>query len=179
MRSLKTEGIVIKRRNFGEADRILTIFSKNFGKISVKATGVRKIISRRSGHIELLNRCTFSLYKGRGMAVLTEVENIENFSEIKDDLTKVGFSYHICELIDGLCAEEQEHEDVYELLKNTLNRLESNEDLVSVIHEFEIELLTRLGFYKAPIRKDFDTSAFIEQLLERKLKSKRLLKRFT
>ena len=179
MRSIKTEGIVIKRRNFGEADRLLTIFSKNFGKIQIKAGGVRKINSRRSGHIEPLNYCSFTLYKGRGMPFLTEVENLENFSNIKDDLTKVGFAYHICELIDGLCAEEQENQEVFNLLKQTLNRLEGSEDLVSVIHEFEIELLTKLGFYKAAIRKDLDTSAFIEQILERKLKSKPLLKRFT
>ncbi len=179
MRSIKIEGIVIKRRNFGEADRLLTVFSKTFGKIQIKAAGVRKINSRRSGHIELLNCCSFTLYKGRGMFLLTEVENTENFSGIKEDLTKVGFAYHICELIDGLCAEEQESPEIFYLLKETLSRLETSEDLVSVIHEFEIELLAKLGFYKATIRKDFDTSVFIEQILERKLKSKRLLQRFT
>ena len=179
MRWIKTEGIVIKRVNFGEADRLLTIFTKTLGKVQIKAAGVRRINSRRAGHIELLNQCKFGLYKGRGMFVLTEVESIRNFEEIKEDLTKVGFAYHICELVDGLCAEEQENIEVYNLLKETLGRLDGNEDLVPVIHEFEIELLTRLGFYKAPVPEDFDTSSFIEQILERKLKSKRILKRFT
>lgn len=180
MRSYKTEGIVIKRRNFSEADRIITIFSKQHGKIQVKAVGVRKITSRRSPHVELLNRSLFTLYKGRNMSLLTEVSNFENYAEIKADLTKVGFAYHICELIDGLCAENQEHADIFDLLQNTLKRMSTGEDLAFIIHEFEIELLTRLGFYKSSeLPADFNTSELIEQILERKLKSKQILPRFT
>ncbi|MCL5019562.1 MAG: DNA repair protein RecO [Patescibacteria group bacterium] len=180
MRSFKTEGIVIKRRNFAEADRIITIFSKNYGKIQIKATGVRKINSRRSSHIELLNYSRFNLYKAKSIPLLTEVENIENYSAIKEDLTKTGFAYHICELIDGLCAENQENEEVFNLLRKTLMLLSQKSDLALVIHEFEIDLLTCLGFYKhSDMNKDLDTSEFIEQILERKLKTKRLLPRFT
>ena len=180
MRSYKTEGIVIKRRNFGESDRIITVFSKQYGKIQVKAVGVRKINSRRSPHIELLNQSLFTLYKGRNISLLTEVSSLENFAEIKENLTKVGFAYHICELIDGLCAENQEHPDIFDLLQTTLQRMTTSEDLTFVIHEFEIELLTKLGFYKTTdFPRDFNTSEFIEQILERKLKSKQILPRFT
>ena len=62
-RAYKTEAIIIKRRNFGEADRILTILTKNYGKIQVRAPGVRKITSRRSSHIELLNFSSLTLYR--------------------------------------------------------------------------------------------------------------------
>ncbi len=162
MRSYKTEGIVIKRRNFGEADRFLTVFSKKHGKIQIKAVGVRKINSRRSPHIELLNHSLFNLYKGRGMPLLTEVENFENFSEIKENLAKVGFAYHICELVDGLCAENQENEEIFHLLLRTLNRLSFETDIALVIHEFEIDLLTKLGFYKpSNLSLALDTSSFI------------------
>ena len=64
MRTHKTEGIIIKRRNYGEADRILTVFTKYNGKIQVKATGIRRIPSRRSAHVELLNYSVLNLYKG-------------------------------------------------------------------------------------------------------------------
>jgi len=180
MRSYKTEGIVIKRRNFGEADRLLTVFSKKHGKIQIKAVGVRKINSRRSPHIELLNYSLFNLYKGRGMPLLTEVENFENFSEIKEDLTKVGNAYHICELIDGLCAENQENEEIFHLLQKTLKRLSFETDIAGLIRQFEIELLTKLGFYTPnKFSLNFDTSLFIEEILERKLKSKQMLPAFT
>lgn len=180
MRSYKTEGIVIKRKNFGEADRILTVFTKRQGKIVVKAIGVRRINSRRSPHIELLNHSFLTLHKGQSLPILTEVETIEDFSQIKENLTKVGFAYHLCELIDSLCAENQENKTVFPLLLETLGRLSKEEDVVDIIHGFEIELLTDLGFYpRFRFIQNLNTQAFIEQILERKLKSKQLLHHFS
>lgn len=175
MRAYKIEGIVIKRTNFGEADRILTIFTKKSGKIKVKALGVRKITSRRASHIELLNYSLLTLYKGKSLSILTEAQTVENFLEIKSDLLKVGFSYHICELVDGLCAENQENQDVFDLLKNTLNRLSKEDDIALIVHEFEISLLSALGFFPRTNTKDFDHSSYIESILERKLKARQIL----
>lgn len=177
MRSFKTEGIIIKRRNFGEADRIVTVFTRLNGKIQVKAVGVRRITSRRSSHIELLNHCVLTLYKGKSLPLLTEVETLENFSDIKEDLTKVGFAYHICELIDGLCPENQEQKAVFSLLANCLRQLSLDEPVARVIHEFEIELLSALGYWPKS-RPAFDTQYVIEKVLERRLKSKPILSQF-
>lgn len=180
MRTYKTEGIIIKRRNFGEADRILTVFTKRFGKIQVKAVGVRRITSRRSPHVELLNLSVLTLHKGKSLPILTEAQTIEDFSSIKDNLTKVGFAYHLCELVDGLCPENQENRRAFFLLEDVLDRLEKEDDIVSAVHEFEIELLTTLGYYKPSWRfQSIDTTSFIESILERRLKSKRLLSRFS
>lgn len=180
MRSFKTEGIIIKRKNFGEADRILTVLTKYQGKIQVKAAGVRKIQSRRSSHVELLNHSALFIYKGRGaLPVLTEAETLNSFQEIKDDLTKVGFSYHMCELIDGLCAENQENRVVFNLFKSTLDRLSDSEDIAITIHEFEVELLMLLGFWpKDRVVKNVNTEYIFENILERRLKSKSLLSKF-
>ncbi|MGA2911311.1 MAG: DNA repair protein RecO [Candidatus Levyibacteriota bacterium] len=176
MRSFKAEGIVIKRSNYAEADRIVTIFTKQNGKIKVKATGVRKISSRRSGHIEPLNYCIFSLYQGKGMPVLTEVESKECFPLLKKDLKRIGFAYHVCELIDGLCAENQEHPEVFLLLGRTLRKLSKEENLQLVIYEFELELLRLLGFQKATLSTArVNTQAVIEEILERSLKTKQIL----
>ncbi|MBA3723290.1 MAG: DNA repair protein RecO [Candidatus Levybacteria bacterium] len=123
MRTIKTEGIIIKRKNFGEADRLLTVITPYFGKLTIKATGVRKITSRRSAHIELLNHSALNLYKGSGMHVLTEVKMIDDHAAIKMDFTKVGLAYHMCELIDGLCPEGQENGNAYYLLKNALRQI--------------------------------------------------------
>ncbi len=130
MRNLRTEGIVIKRKNYGEADRILTILTKDHGKISVKATGVRKITSRRSSHIELLNHVAMGLYKANAFPVLTEAKMIEDFAPVKNDFSKVGLAYHLCELIDGLCAENQENSKVFFLLRNFLTQLAEGDELL-------------------------------------------------
>lgn len=174
-RSFKVEGIVIKRRNFLEADKIVTVFSKNKGKINIKASGVRKITSRRSGHIELFNNCIFNLHQGKNMPILTEIETIENFKHIKKDLKKVGIAYHLCELIDGLCPENQEHEDVYALLTDTLKKLSTESDLEALSYNFEIELLKSLGYYKSQGIEKVNTQALIEEILEKRLKTKQIL----
>lgn len=178
MRSFKTEGIIIKRRDSNEADRILTVYTKSHGKISVKAKGVKRVTSRRSSHIELLNHTQISLYKASQIPVLVEAQMINSFAEIKNDLQKTGFAYHICELIDGLCPEGQEQQEIFTLLKNTLNQLSlvTHEELVYTIHAFEIQLLTQLGFWHDTVQasKDLDTEKFIESILERKLKSNRI-----
>jgi DNA repair protein RecO (recombination protein O) len=177
MRTFKTEGIVIKRRDSGEADKFLTIFTKDFGKMQLKATGVRRIASRRSPHVELLNLVEISFYKGKGMPVLIEAQSRLTFDLIKEDLQAIGLAYHLCELIDGLCAEDEVHQDIFALLVSTLAKLHT-EDTVVIIHEFEVELLTILGFWNTGqsqyARDHVDTQQYIENLLERRLKSRRI-----
>lgn len=178
MRSFKTKGIIIKRRDFNEADRMITLYTEDFGKLEVKAQGVRRITSRRAPHIELLNYTEVSLYKGSSVTVLVEAQLINSFSEVKNNLNKVGFAYHICELIDGLCPEGELQPQIFSLLKNTLNELAltQGEELLFIVHDFEIQLLTLLGFWhKLPeASRELDTHQFIENILERKLKSHRI-----
>ena len=175
MRAFKTEGIVIKRRNYGEADRIVTIFSKKHGKLSIKAKGVRKISSRRSGHIELLNYCIFNLHQGKSMPILTEVEAREDFYNLKQNLKKIGLAYHVCELVDGLCAENQETPEIFLLLGRTLRKISKGEGSKQVIKQFELSLLKLLGFYSRSEGIELNTHEFIENILERKLKSKQVI----
>lgn len=174
MKTIVVEGIVLKRRNFGEADRILTVFTRNNGKMLIKAVGVRKIASKRSPHIEPLNHAVMSIYKGKSMPILTEIEAKESFSDIKNDLTTIGFAYHLCELIDGLCPEGQENSSVFNLLLDVLRDLPTTEDLSGRIHEFEVALLTTLGYWSEETNIP-NTASLIERILERRLKTVRML----
>lgn len=174
MNRVVVEGIVLKRRNSGEADRILTVFTRKFGKMTLKAAGVRKITSKRSSHIEPLNHAILSLYQGKGMPVLTEVTTKESFSNLKQDLTKIGFAYHLCELVDGLCPEGQENEVVFDLLLGVLSDLCDDVNVALRIHEFEVALLTSLGYWSEK-SATLDMSTVIESILERKLRTMRML----
>lgn len=176
MRTIRVEGIILKRRNVGEADRILTVFTKEFGKMQIKAKNVRKIASKRSSHVEPLNLSVLSLYKGYALPILTEAATIESFSSIKEDLSRIGFAYHLCELVDGLCPENQEQQEVFFLLKNVLSKLALGTDIAMTIHEFEVSLLTVLGYWSSQTKlQNVDLSYLIEGLLERRLKSRQIL----
>ncbi len=145
MRGIKVEGVILKRRNLGEADRILTVFSLQKGKISVLAKGVRRITSRRSGNVELLNRSLMYLHQAKTFLILTEATTLDTFSKIKSDLTLSTYAYHILELVDKLTAENQENRILYEHLVQVLKRLEKNPRQI-LIRAFEAKILSNLGF---------------------------------
>lgn len=145
MRAIKVEGIILKRRNLGEADRILTVFTHNLGKISVLAKGVRKITSRRAGNVELLNRVSMFLYPAKTFLILTEALSLNTHQKIKENLTLSTVAFHIIELIDKLTAENQENRIVYEHLVEVLKRLERNPRQI-LIRAFEVKILSNLGF---------------------------------
>ncbi|OGH14376.1 MAG: DNA repair protein RecO, partial [Candidatus Levybacteria bacterium RIFCSPHIGHO2_01_FULL_38_26] len=167
MRSYKTEGIVIKRRNFGESDRILTLLTNSYGKIQAKAPGVRKITSRRSSHTELLNLTFLTLYKSprSSLPIVIEAKASEEFLSIKNSLKKIGYAYYICELIDILCAQSQENRRVFFLARDTLFQLSNNIGNTSAIEYFEDELLVTLGFLPRT-HKLIDKRNFIESIVE-------------
>lgn len=146
MQSLKTEGVILKRRNFGEADRILTVFSQKLGKVPVLARGVRKITSRRAGNVELLNRVVLYLHQGKNFYLLTEAEGLNTYQKIKEDLTLSTYAYHVIELIDRLLVENQENLIVYHNLLEVLQRLELNPRQI-FIRAFELKLLSKMGFW--------------------------------
>ena len=145
MLGIKFEGIILKRRNLGEADRILTVFSLQRGKISVLAKGVRRITSRRAGNVELLNRVSLYLHQAKTFLILTEATSLDTYQKLKEDLTLSTYAFHIIELIDKLTAENQENRILYEHLVAVLQRLSRNPRQI-LVRAFEIKILTNLGF---------------------------------
>jgi DNA repair protein RecO (recombination protein O) len=174
MRSYKTEGIVIKRTNFSEADRILTVFTKKHGKIKMLAKGVRRITSKRGPNIEVFNEVSVFIHHGKTFDILTEVELQNSFSKIRKNLDLVGLAFHVCELVDNLCPENEPHPQVYENLREVLSELDSG-----LVNKFERNLLIELGYLpKSKVFEKVDTTSYVEKILEKKLKTKRILSKF-
>lgn len=145
MQGIKVEGIILKRRNLGEADRILTVFSLQRGKISVLAKGVRRIISRRAGNVELLNRVSLYLHQAKTFLILTEATSLGTYPKLKEDLTLSTYAFHIIELVDKLTAENQESRSLYNDLVAVLERLSENPRQI-LVRAFEVKVLSNLGF---------------------------------
>src|SRR5437588_12010003 len=84
-RSYSTEAIILKRSDLGEADRILTLFTPYKGKFHAIAKGIRRPISKKAGHIELLSHCQLHVAVGRNLDIVTQPEGIQNFMHVHND----------------------------------------------------------------------------------------------
>lgn len=164
MPAVTTEGLILKRINFGEADKVLTVLTDRYGKIPVIAKGIRRITSRRAGNVELLNRVKLHLFKAKNYT-LNEAESLETFKTLKENLTLSATAFHIIELVDKLTAEEQKNKDLYNLTLSILRILEKNPRQI-FIRAFEVKLLTLLGFWSPLAIKDLElkTKNLLEQL---------------
>lgn len=148
MSTYKTTAIIIKAKDFGEADRLLTLYSRDYGKISAKAIGIRKITSKLSGHLDLLNLTELMLAKGRSIDTIIGAVIKKSFITLKKDLKKVSLAYYLLELTEKLTPEREKHEEIFDLLKESLGLLEkaeekSDQELLKAI--FEFKLLDELG----------------------------------
>lgn len=177
MRNYKTEGIVLKRTNFSESDKIFTILTKDFGKLHLIAKGIRKTTSRKAPNLEPFLHSKLYIVKGRNLDIISEVEKIRNFPEIRKNLKKVAFAYQICEMIDKLLPEQQVNRSLFNLLVAemiVLNDLPKESEYQ--LNRFIMKLLWDLGYLpKDKVIPENNLDAFVSEVIERDLKSKQLL----
>lgn len=177
-RTYKTEGVIIKRINYGEADKILTIFTKHYGKITVIAKGIRKMTSRKKGSLELFNKCILFLARGKNFDLVTETETISNFLSRAVSFEKLGRIYYFCEVVDRLTAERVEEQNVYQILIEFLESCK-NYNVIEIekrMNEDLKKVLLVLGFIdENRMRQNFDIEIFVENLIEGKIKSKKII----
>lgn len=146
IRLYRTEAIVLKRHDFGEADRILTLYTPDRGKLGAIAKGVRRIASRKSGHVELFTHASLLLAEGRNLDVVTQAETIDPFGAIREDLIRTTYAYHVAELIDRLTPESSPSPATFALLRDTLAAIAAAEDASLAARFFEVRLLGLLGY---------------------------------
>lgn len=160
----RTEGVILKRKNFGEADRIVTILTRDHGKISALAKGVRRPRSKKAGHLELGNWCKIFVARGKNLDLLTEVETKRAFGIADFTEEKAKRIYHLLELVDALTAEHQKNLAVFILLVQFLKKC-SNEDNFNLVSSvFKVKLTSTLGFFSAKSVKNANTQRFFESL---------------
>ncbi len=170
------EGIVLKRRNSGEADRIITLFTKEKGKLVVTAKGIRRITSKRAPHVEVFSRGRLLLHRGRYRDTVSEIEPLATYADVRGHLRRISVAYYLCELIDVLLPEQQEHRDVYSHLTQALVLLDRGNPADDYVQLFTEKLLILLGFLSHQRRLSTDeVLSYVEQLTERKLRTRRLL----
>lgn len=174
IKTYKTVGIVLNQKNFFEADRLLTLFTRNFGRLRLLAKAVRKLSSRKRGHLELFSQVKIVCVKGKNLDLIIEAETVNNFSALRQNLNRVRIAYLLCELINDLTAENQEHSDVYQLLLLHLTQLNSTVAPKNLIFIFEKSLLELLGFGLPLSLSLASLESHISSITEKPLNSKKI-----
>lgn len=146
VRSQRVEAIVLKHADFGEADRLLTLFSREQGKLRAIAKGARKPGSRKGGHLEPFSVVRLLLGKGRELAVVDQAEAIATNTALTENLEALGYASYAVELLDKFTQDHDEHQALYRLLRDTLARLSAGEELQLAVRYYEVRLLDQVGF---------------------------------
>ena len=145
-RNYQTEAIIVKKIKLGEADRILTLYTPQLGKIRAVAKAVRRPRSKLAGHLELLTHSLVSLARGRNLDTITGSQAINSFRLLKTDLWLAACALYTAELVDQFTADDVENYPLFQLLLGTMHRLCQGGDNELALRYFELRLLNEVGY---------------------------------
>ncbi len=146
-RSLRVEAVVLRHKDYGEADRLLTLYTRQFGKASALVKGARKLTSRKAGHLEPFTQVKLQLARGHDLFIVTQADAIDAYQPLHEDLVLTGQASYVIELLDRLTYEDQiGNPSLFRLLAETLGRLSAGSDAWLAVRYYEMRLLDYLGF---------------------------------
>jgi len=146
LRLYRTEAIVLRRTDFGETDRLVTVYTPALGKLRVLAKGIRRPVSKMAGHLELFTHSQLLLARGRNLDLITQCETVDSFLPLREDLVRTTYAHYVAELVDRLTPERLENQPIYGLLLATLARLAAESQADMAVRFFELQLLEHLGY---------------------------------
>lgn len=146
-RSFRVEAVVLRHADWGEADRILTLYTREYGKLRAVAKGARKMRSRKAGHLEPFTHITLQLARARDLSIVTQVETLDAYLPLREDLMLMGYASYAMELLDRFTYDEEGGNPViFRLLTETLGRLSLQIEPWLALRFYEMRLLDSLGF---------------------------------
>jgi DNA repair protein RecO (recombination protein O) len=145
-RHYRTEALVIRRQDLGEADRLLTLYTPTAGKLRVIAKGARRPSSRKAGHLELFIHSMLLVAVGRNLDIVTQAETIHSFRALREDLERITFAHYVIELLDRFTSEGQENRPTFDLVVATLQRLCDSANPLCAVRLYELRLLALEGY---------------------------------
>lgn len=146
MPSYNADAIVIRRLNYSETDKILTLYSRERGRFSAIAKGARKTISRLSGATELLTCTTFNLATGKTMDVVTQTQVRESFPRMRSDLIRLAHGLYLADLVDHSVEDHEPNPALFDLLLAGLYLVQRAPSPEMAARWFDLRLLDDLGY---------------------------------
>lgn len=141
----KVEGIVIRSIDYGESNKIVTIYTETFGKVGVMARGAKKTRSRLGAGTQLFTYGTFVYYQGSGLGTLTQVGINDSFRYIRNDLHVAAYAMYVVEMIDKLTADREPVPSLFQMLHQILTHFNEGEDAEVIVRIFEMKMLAFIG----------------------------------
>lgn len=145
-RTYRSEAIILRRIDFGEADRLLTLYGREHGKIKAIAKGARKPQTRKTGHVELFMRTNFLIARGKNIDIITQAELVEAYPALRLDLVRTTYAFYAVELLDNLTAEADREPRKYDLLSKALGWFADAPDLRLAARYYELHILSIAGY---------------------------------
>lgn len=142
----RVEGIVIRRADYGEGHAIITLFTKEAGKVSVMARGAKKMKSRHSAVTQLFTYGEYVYFKNGQMGTLNSGEIIHAHHGLREDLFLSAYSAYLVELTDRMIGEHEGGSFLFEQLKAGLEAIEAGKDPAVITHIFELKMLGLAGY---------------------------------
>ncbi len=140
------EGIVLKTRDYGETHKIITIFTKEMGKVSALARGANKPKSRLSSISQVFIRGEFLMYVTKGLSTVQQGEIIQSHRHIREDIEKTAYASYIIELTDKLLDQSEPVPFIYDQLSQTLDWINEKEHFMIPIMMYELKMYKMAGF---------------------------------
>jgi len=142
----RTEAVVLRQRRLGDADKICVLFTPQRGRIEAVAKGVRRTKSRLAGHVEPLTRSTLLIAVGRSLDVITQAQSVDAYPALHDDIDRLSRALYVAEMIDRFTDAGGDAHGLYELLTDTLERIETAGNIDMPVRWFEMQVLGDQGY---------------------------------
>lgn len=142
----KDEGVILKTIKLGEADRIVTIFTRSNGKVRAVAKGVRKTKSRFGARLEPFTQAQLMIYKGRNLDTITSVDIVRSFDEVRTDYRCLTSAAALVDVVEKITEERAQSLATYSLLLSGLQALGAG-PCGSIVPAFLIKLLSISGYH--------------------------------
>lgn len=174
-RYLHLQGIIIKRHNFGDAHRFVTLFTDTHGKVSAIAKGVRKLKSTKRASLEPFNHVQLSLVKTHDHHLITETRLINSFPHLRSDISHMSKAYQALEILDLLTAELETHPQLYHQTLRLLEHINAGHPSRQAIIDTVCFMLEELGFGLPADSRIEHLKAHIESISEKPLRTRQFL----
>ncbi|MFZ3588190.1 DNA repair protein RecO [Bacillus sp. DJP31] len=143
----KVEGIILRTNDYGETNKIVTMYTKELGKIGLMARGAKKPNSRLASISQIFTYGSFLIQTSSGLGTLKQGESLISMKHIKSDIFATAYASYIIELTDKALEEKKPNPYLFELLYQTLHLINEGMDLEILTMIYELKMLQIIGLY--------------------------------